>query len=151
MSTALSGIGKAWIPIGETIEPDSHYNCKCVKDGKIQMWYAKTPNELNRDHCAGEYCPCSGMKKKWIYRHYSTKNVSSFEKRAKTESISIWRQIRGIANKDGLFTLESIEQAECVAHCVDTPLNIWLEYLIKEGVCAWHQKDKAFKLFPEFR
>jgi len=62
-------IGRAWIPKGIHSDIAALFKCQCVQDGEIVLVEAEHPDDLleEDDHRNGEWCPCSGMDKKWIY------------------------------------------------------------------------------------
>ena len=59
-------IGRAWIPNDTSLDTSS-YQCKCVQDGKVQLVATTLPDDLCQPHRNGEWCPCEGTHKKWIY------------------------------------------------------------------------------------
>ena len=61
-----SFIGRAWIPNDTSLDTAS-YRCKCVQDGKVQLVATTLPDDLCQPHRNGEWCPCEGSHKKWIY------------------------------------------------------------------------------------
>ena len=103
-----SGVGCAWLPSEE--ERNTEWTqCACVRAGKIQLVVANTPDELCQEHCSGEWCPCPGMQKKWIYRHFTTLDVTHFENRASKELVDMWQIARSLADPDGWVVYDSLD------------------------------------------
>ena len=104
-----SGVGCAWLPSEE--ERNTEWTqCTCVRAGKIHLVVAKTPDELCQEHCAGDWCPCQGMQKKWIYRHFGTLDVSHFERHASKQLIDMWQLVRRVADPDGWVSYGTIRE-----------------------------------------
>ena len=148
-----SGVGCAWVPSEE--ERNTEWTqCACVLAGKIQLVVAETPDTLCQEHCSGEWCPCPGMQKKWIYRHFTTLDVSHFEWHASKELIDMWKLARRIADPDGwvpygtireYFSLENY-QAQCQAfYKLRDVWNILMASNIPEN------STSLFQLKPQFR
>jgi hypothetical protein len=68
-SKNIEPIGRAWIPKGTHSDIAPLFECQCVRDGKVVLVEANHPDALleENDHRNGEWCPCPGMDKKWIY------------------------------------------------------------------------------------
>ena len=148
-----SGIGCSWLPSEE--ERNTEWKqCACVRAGKIQLVVAKTPNELCQEHCAGDWCPCPGMQKKWIYRHFGTLDVSNFERCASKELIDMWQLARRVADPDGwvpygtireYFSLENYhEQCQAFYKLRD----VW-KILVPSNIPQ--NSTSLFQLKPQFR
>ena len=60
-------IGSAWLPKGTHPNIRPLFECKCVQDGVIVLVESEHPDNLIKEHRNGDWCPCSGMDKKWIY------------------------------------------------------------------------------------
>jgi len=67
--TTTKPIGRAWLPKGTHSDITTLFKCQCVRDGKVVLVEAEHPDDLlvEDDHRNGEWCPCSGMDRKWIY------------------------------------------------------------------------------------
>jgi len=74
-----TAIGQSAIP-SEQWRHDPCYECACVQSGKVNLVVTDTPEELMHDHRNGEWCPCEGMKKKWIYLFEPTPFAQGYQK-----------------------------------------------------------------------
>jgi hypothetical protein len=74
-----TAIGQSAIP-SEQWRHDPCYECACVQSGKVNLVVTDTPEELMQDHRNGEWCPCEGMKKKWIYLFEPTPFAQGYQK-----------------------------------------------------------------------
>ena len=148
-----SGVGCSWLPSQE--ERNTEWTqCACVRAGKIQLVVAKTPNELCQEHCAGDWCPCPGMQKKWIYRHFGTLDVSHFERQASKELIDMWQLARRVADPDGWVSYGTIREyfsledyhAQC--HAFYKLRDVW-NILMPSNIPE--NSTSLFQLKPQFR
>ena len=151
-----SGIGCAWIP-NEQERYSEYSQCPCVRAGKIQLVVSETPEALCREHSSGEWCPCPGNQKKWIYRHFTTLNVTYFEQNASKVVVDVWNIARKMSDKDGwvsyanvrdYFSLEDYDtfQSQCKAFFI---LRDEWKILVPSDIpenSSWF-----FQLKPEFR
>lgn len=129
-----SGIGCAWIP-SEGERNTENSQCECVRSGKIQLVVAKTEHELNESHYSGEWCPCPGEQKKWIYRHFSSFNVSNFEQHAPKEVMDMWQLVRSKADDNGWVCYGTIR-----------------EYFSLQNYHSYHSQCQAFyKLHDDWK
>ena len=148
-----SGIGCSWIPNEE--ERNTEWSqCACVRARKIQLVVTKTPNELCQKHCSGEWCPCPGMQKKWIYRHFTTLDVTHFENHASKELVEMWQLARRVADPDGwvqygiirnYFSLQNYH-SHCLAFC--KLRDVW-KILVPSNIPE--NRTWMFQLKPQFR
>lgn len=154
--TLPSGIGCSWIT-SEQQRYSEYAQCACVHAGKIQLVVANSPNELNEDHCAGEWCPCPGNQKKWIYRHFPIVNVTYFKQHASKVVVDVWNIVRKVSDKNGwvayrnvrdCFSLQDYEtfQSQCKAFNI---LRDEWKILVPSDIPE--NSSCFFQLKPDFR
>ena len=61
-------IGRAWISCEER-RNDPDCRCQCVVEGQVELVVSDHPDDLAQEHRNGDWCPCEGQQKKWIYLH----------------------------------------------------------------------------------
>ena len=66
-------IGRAWIS-SEERRNDTDCRCQCVIDGQVELVVSDHPDDLAQEHRNGDWCPCEGQQKKWIYLHEPSGN-----------------------------------------------------------------------------
>ncbi len=66
-------IGRAWIS-SEERRNDPDCRCQCVIDGQVELVVSDHPDDLAQEHRNGDWCPCEGQQKKWIYLHEPSGN-----------------------------------------------------------------------------
>ena len=103
------GMGAAWIQ-SEELRFAENSQCPCVQSGKVRLVVSNHPGNLSKDHLGGEWCPCQGASRKWIYRDHSTMDTSRFIQCATQEAVALWRAARIVADKDGWFNLGQFDK-----------------------------------------
>lgn len=109
-----TAIGQSSIP-SEQWRHNPSYECACVQSGKVNLVVTETPEELMQDHRNGEWCPCEGMKKKWIYLFEPTPFAQGYQKGvddSKEKYLVEIKQIRSQWNDDceQLFALKKTQE-----------------------------------------